>query len=137
MADFLADENVSHDIVRLLIASGHTAATAREQRLTKAADDQVLLFATERGSILLTHDVADFQLLHDAWLRWTRAWGVLRQHACILTVQHHDVPDAEVVQAIESLLNQGLPLPNELYRWRRVGGWQRRVECKWEIFATS
>ncbi len=127
MADFYADQNISLDLIALLRGRGHTAITARDLGLERARDDEHLLVAAERGRMLLTYNRDDFELLHDAWRRWSRAWQVTAAHAGILIAPHPPHRSvAEAAREIDSLLASGYPLANELYRWRPVGGWVRR-----------
>jgi hypothetical protein len=51
-----------------------TVETAFEERLSAAKDEEVLLFAANRGALLLTHDEHDYKLLFRAWHRWCNAW---------------------------------------------------------------
>ena len=127
MADLYVDQNISFDLIALLRGRGHTAVTARDLGLERARDDEHLLVAAERGRTLLTYNRDDFELLHDAWRRWSTAWQATATHAGILIVPpppHRSV--AEAAGEVDSLLASGYPLANELYRWRPVGGWVRR-----------
>jgi len=75
VAKLLLDHNVRALVADLLRAGGHDAATAQELGYTRIGDDDLLLRAAERGLTVVTQNVADFELLHDAWRRWTQAWG--------------------------------------------------------------
>lgn len=126
MADFYLDHNVAVDLASLLQASGHVVVTAHDAGRGRATDDEHLLFATDLGAILVSHNRRDFVLLHGAWRRWTSAWGVTRTHAGILIVpQPPIVTTAEITDALDAFVRRGLSPANELYRWRRAGGWQR------------
>jgi hypothetical protein len=55
VADFYFDHNISVEIAGLLRMAGHTAVTADEIGLAGATDDEHLLVAAERRSILVSH----------------------------------------------------------------------------------
>jgi Domain of unknown function (DUF5615) len=127
MADCYLDHDIAVEVAGLLRMSSHTVATSRDVRLGRATDDEQLLFAAQRRSILVSHNREDFVLLHDAWRRWTSAWGVTQTHAGILIVpQPPTVTNAQIAQALDAFLAGGPSLTNELYRWRPASGWQRR-----------
>ena len=127
MADFYLDHNVALDTASFLQARGHGAFTARGMRLEAATDDEHLLTASHRGWILVTHNRDDFVLLHEAWLRWSGAWGVTLEHAGILIVPHPPrVPIAQAAQELDAFVARGLPLRNELFELRSTGIWYRR-----------
>ena len=118
MATFAADENFAAPLARLLRAAGHDVATARDLGLVSAPDDKVLLTAAEQGRILLTHNSADFLLLHRAWLRWPAAWGLqpVPRHAGILAVPQLAANLYPwVVEAIGHLVTDRPALANELH----------------------
>jgi hypothetical protein len=52
----------------MLVARGHGATTARDQRLTRDTDAERLLVAAQRGWALVTHNASHHKALHDAWL---------------------------------------------------------------------
>ncbi len=81
MAAFLLDHNVSAKLAPLLRSQGHVAITAREMNMETARDERILLTAASRDMIVVTHNVKDFRLLHDAWLAWSRAWRVAPVHS--------------------------------------------------------
>ncbi|HZQ36677.1 MAG TPA: DUF5615 family PIN-like protein [Dehalococcoidia bacterium] len=125
MASFLLDHNVDQALSRLLVRASHTAATARLVGLARAGDDELLLRAATHGQTLVTHNIRDFELLHDAWRRWTGAWNVHRQHAGILILPQPLTAETSA-GLLASFLALNLPIENELYRWRTATGWQRR-----------
>ena len=84
MASFYTDHDVALQVALLLRQIGHTAITARDLGLERAGDDEHLLTAAQRGWILVTHNRQHFLLLHDAWRRWLRVFGVSTVHAGIL-----------------------------------------------------
>ena len=121
------DHAVSADVARLLRYRGHYTVTARDIGMDSAKDDVHLLLAWQRGWIFVTHDEGDFTLLHDAWRRWAQAWQVapIPQHPGILIIpQPWPAPDP--AQELGRFLQSSPPLANELYRYRRTRGWERR-----------
>lgn len=73
MAAFYLDHNVALETARLLRKAGHSATTAREIGLAAVRDDEHLPRSASERRTLVTHNAGDFILLHDAWLRWSRA----------------------------------------------------------------
>ena len=128
MADFHFDHNISVRIAAPLRRFGHTAVTAGELRLPGATDDEHLLVAAERRSVLVSHNRKDFILLHGAWRRWSTAWGVVHPHAGILTVaQLNPTWVPRIAQEIAGSVTSNPPRANMLSTWRPVSGWTARA----------
>ena len=117
------DEDVAVRIARLLRAVGRDVTTCHDVGLVRAKDWQQLLYAAEGRRVLLTNNRKDFELLHGAWLGWAWAWGTAAVHAGILVLDQHR-PAEEIVHAIVALESAARPVPNMLYRWRAVRGWE-------------
>jgi Domain of unknown function (DUF5615) len=62
------DEDVSVVLAAMLRARGFTVTTARDSRQLGRSDDEQLTFATDTGSVLVTHNRVDFERLHRIWL---------------------------------------------------------------------
>lgn len=90
--------------------------------MTRGRDDQHLLFATQSGRILITHNWKDFRLLHNAWHEWSAAWDFRREHVGILVMSQATV--AQLMAALHTLLESDQPLADRLYRWTPGSGWQ-------------
>ena len=128
MARFQFDENVDYDIALALAGLGQNVMTARDPGLDGIDDDEQLLAATGGGRTLVTHNGKDFILLHPAWRRWSRAWGVPVSQAGILIVpQMQQVPPDMAAQAIDAIQSR-VPLANELYayEWRQLHDWEHK-----------
>ncbi len=135
MAELYIDSNVALEVAEFLRAAGHTAATVRDLRREGNSDDEQLLVASQHGRIFVTHNERDFILLHDAWQRWSAAWGVAAHHPGILIVPQGrrygiDWGPEEVSQAVIACLQQCSPAADQLYR-RTEAGWQRREGRDW------
>ena len=131
MADLHLDHNVSSQLALLLRDAGHDVIETRTIGMPRATDDVLLLTAAQAGRIFVTHNESDFVLLHNAWRRWSAAWGVNVAHAGILVLPqppHLDVSLA--AQALEHFLLSGVSLTSELYIFRRTGGWQQRTATR-------
>jgi Domain of unknown function (DUF5615) len=127
MAAFLLDHNVSAQLARLLRLRGHIATTAREIDMESARDERILLTAATRELSVVTHNVKDFRLLHDAWIAWSRAWRVQPIHTGILLIpDNHQWPPEQAAQEIDALIARGVIVHNALYEWKTREGWQRR-----------
>ena len=93
--------------------------------MERAGDEQHLSQAAGSGWILITHNARDFTLLHGAWRRWSREWGMMARHAGILVLIPPVAP-SRAAQEIAALLESGRLLHNELYIWRQHTGWVRQ-----------
>lgn len=92
-----------------------------------AHDERILLTAATRALIVVTHNVKDFRLLHDAWLAWSQAWRVAPIHTGILLIpDNHQWSPEQAAREIEALITQGVVVHNALYEWKTREGWQRR-----------
>lgn len=127
VANLYHDHNVAREITHSVRRAGHLVTTARDIGMDRAKDDEQLLVAAQRNWILVSHNREDFFLLHDAWRRWSRAWGVTTTHPGILVVAqmppawHRRIAD-EIVRFVE--LNP--VLSDTLHMWRPTRGWQLR-----------
>lgn len=114
-------------IAALLRIAGHDVVTAVDLGLQRADDDVHLTEAAEAGRILVTYNRDDFILLHRAWQRWSRRWGVHRSHAGILVIPQfpHWQPARAAVE-MEGIVRQA-PINDELYTydWQTGTGWRR------------
>jgi hypothetical protein len=64
---------------------------------------------------VLTHDIDDFELLHDAWVRWSTEWGIERHHAGILILPQEWSSERKA-QEVHAFLSTDPDLTNQLYR---------------------
>ena len=139
---FYLDSDIGSRFSALLESRGDDVTSAAREMRRSATDDEHLLRAADQGRILVTHNWRDFLLLHQAWLRWTSAWGVERDHAGILVIpQPPDLPIARSAHDVARFIQSGRRFHNELYR-RRVGGnratWERwRLGVGWTTVLPS
>ena len=125
MAAYYTDHNVAVGIAHLLRAEGHNVVTARDLGLDHARDDEHLLVAAQQARIFISHNRADFELLHHAWHHWSRAWGVTVPHAGIL-IMPQTLPPFRLAQEVNAIQKTGVSFVNALYEWRSSSGWTRR-----------
>lgn len=135
MASFYVDNDVAQEVAGLLSSDGHSVVTARDLQREADTDDEQLLVAAESGRVFLTHSERDFVLLHDAWRRWSAAWGVSARHSGIVIVPQGirygiDWDAEEITRAVVRCLQQCTPVAGRLLR-RKEGGWQRREGRDW------
>ena len=93
--------------------------------------------ATELGRTIVTRDVSDFVLLHEAWLAWSDAWEARRkiEHPGILVIHPVKSPSVEDwAQDIVGLLRAVPSLSNRLFSWDGQNGWQEYVDRKFHPF---
>ncbi len=87
MADFYLDENVDSEFASLLTARGHTVFTTAQADRLGTTDDRQLLFATDLGRILITHDERDYRFLCGLWRNLAKRWGINdAAHAGVLVI---------------------------------------------------
>lgn len=131
------DHNVSHGVVAPLGRAGHDVMTSRAFSAERLPDDAQLLAAVRMGRVLVTHNRADFRMLHDAWVTWPAAFGLAPPpHPGILILDSGppSVLAAEVAAFLEA--SSAADLGNALFWWRRRDGWrQPGAGVQWEPLA--
>lgn len=105
---------------------GHDARTTRELRTETASDAEHLALAYQNGWIFVTHNIAHFALLHDAWLRWSELWGVTVSHPGILALATGPSPE-HLAALIAERVNAVPAMEGQLWIWRSDHGWQQRA----------
>lgn len=123
MLDCYLDEHASERLTETLEGLGLDATSANRLQRKGLSDALHLLYAAESNRVLITYDVKDFTLLHEAWQFWTRSWGVAARHAGILIYSVHKPQINEVAAAIAQLGNEHDTLENRVFSWRRRIGW--------------
>lgn len=125
MAGLYLDHNVAHDVAAYLRLVEYEVLTARQLHTEGAGDDEHLALAYQNGWIFITHNIGDFELLHDAWRRWSQLWGVNAPHPGILALDPGPMP-RQIATLIDQQLRSGAPVVGELHVWRPRHGWRRR-----------
>lgn len=89
----------------------------------QGATDPQLLFAAQSERVLITHNSADFGMLHEALALWAREWGVSDQmrHAGVLIIDQASTPGGDprirlMLALVRELLRQ-VRLVNRLFAW--------------------
>ena len=121
MATLYTDHNVALRTAHLLRWRGYDVVTARDLHLERASHARQLLTAATYGRILITHNVNDFTLLHEAWQMWSGAWGVQPVHGGILLIPHRWQP-ADAAHHVDAFLHMHPLLVSRLCEWRG-GSW--------------
>jgi hypothetical protein len=98
-------------------------------------DDEQLLVASQLGYTFLTHNESDFILLHDAWHRWSAAWGIEAGHGGIIIVPQGrrygiEWRAKEIAPSVIACLHTCSPIAGHLFRLKEAG-WQRREGKDW------
>ena len=126
-AAFYLDENMALAVETELRFLGHVVTSTYAEGRSAAPDPWLLLEAAERNWTFVTHNRKDFRLLHDAWLRWGRAWGVRQPHAGILVLDRvRGQSGVETAQLIDSVVRDpATDLVSALYDWKVGTGWVR------------
>jgi hypothetical protein len=136
VADLYLDNDVSLDLAPLLRNAGHRVTATRDLAHFRAPDDAQLLTAARNNWVLVTYNRRDFAMLHDAWLTWPAAFGMmLPAHPGILALDH--APIETQGNAVATFLATAPPssLANGLFWWHHRDGWRRRVTgIRWEPY---
>jgi Domain of unknown function (DUF5615) len=127
MAASYVDESMALRLEGLLRSRGHLVSSTYGEGRLGAPDPHQLLFAAQRGWVLVTHNRRDYRLLHHAWHHWSYAWGTTQRHARVLA---HDQVPGQPVEELAALIHglvvdPDVSLPNALFDWRRATGWRR------------
>jgi predicted nuclease of predicted toxin-antitoxin system len=119
------DENTTVRLIEPLTALGHDTVSANYLGHKGLTDAEQLLIASNLGRILVTYDRDDFLLLHEAWMVWSRAWGVPHTHAGIIVLHPvRNLTISEVARAVDDgLSKESAPVVNRIFRWRSRLGW--------------
>jgi hypothetical protein len=117
------DEDVSHSLVGCMVQAGYDMDSVKDAGNLGLTDARQLAWAVDRGRTIITHNVKDFRLLHEALLLWARRWDrptVLR-HRGIIVVPHSPVPD--LVRIIDEFARPLEAIDNRMFIYDRHCGW--------------
>lgn len=136
MSSIYLDHNVSRDVISPLRWAGHDVLSARDLGLTRLPDDAQVLSAVRARRVLVTHNRRHFTLLHDAWVTWPLAFGVVfPAHPGILLL--NTAPPLAISDAVNDILGAtpASLLASNLFWWHHRDGWRRRlVGNAWEPY---
>ncbi len=112
------DQNCSPALATLLQQRGYRATHAAHEGLSRARDNDQLLFAARQSAVLITRDREDFRTLHYAWLSWGREWNVAPRptHSGIVIIPAHWTVLQTAVE-VDRLVRSGAVLVNTLFMW--------------------
>jgi hypothetical protein len=123
------DEHFGPDVTNDFMVQGRAILLGAELarvHLPKALDFEHMLFAAERGWIILTRD-ADYQTLQ-TWWRVIEHWRPTlprRHHAGIIWISSGQIKDRQVVPHVVQFLASGYALQDELYSLKLNAGTTR------------
>jgi hypothetical protein len=121
------DEDPDQQLAPLLTTIGHDAVSTSQLGNKGRKDSWQLAFAAHERRTLVTCNIRDFVMLHEAWTSWSQEWRVDTQfpHAGILLIpQRPSIPSSLIVTTIDELLRNEETIANRLFRWRPTTGWQ-------------
>jgi uncharacterized protein (DUF433 family) len=121
------DEDVAEGLTPALQALDHNVLHPNQAGKKGFKDPRQLAFAARTGRTLSTSNRRDFAMLHEAWLDWSREWGVAtrRLHPGILVLPSGSIEVVEqLAMAIDLFLRSTTELQNRIFRWREQLGWQ-------------
>lgn len=132
MVELYLDEDVSGDSGRRLILLGDDTLDARGVLEHATKDHQHLAMATRLGRVLVTHNAADYILLHLAWREWFDEFGQppAPEHAGILLLpQPPELGATEIADLIHAFIagQTMAALRNRLFQWTKQSGWEEIV----------
>jgi len=119
------EEQTFERITEALVHLGHDAASATRRGNKGLTAGWQLLVAAQLRRIVVSNDVDDFTMLHDAWSAWSQARQVTPLHADILLIRSSPRlgPD-EVAAAIHQCLITHAPIDNRAFVWSLRQGWR-------------
>jgi hypothetical protein len=128
MGDLYLDEDVSGDTGRRLISLGDDALDARGVLEHATKVHQHLAMATRLGRVLVTHNAADYLLVHLAWREWFEEFveSPRPEHAGILLLpQPPELGAIEIADLVHAFVAERTmaELRNRLFQWSKRGGW--------------
>ena len=131
-ARFYLDENISEQLVILLMLLGHEAIGTTSAGNKGASDARQLLFALRAGRIVLSQGVDDFELVHETLLLWSGEWDVARsRHAGILLFPDSvRLVTADAAREIDELVTAHSDLSNRLVSWVEGVGWTETASAR-------
>jgi hypothetical protein len=128
VAAFYLDQDVILETAIHLRSYGHDVETTRASGRLDASDGEQLLAAAANGWILVSHNGSDFELLHDAWLRWGAASSWSLRHAGIFIIPQQFWSPAQAAEQIDAFVKSGFATTDELYIFERANQvWERFV----------
>ena len=126
---FYVDEDLSNDLSPELRSSGYDAVHTREVGNGRQVDPRQLAYATRHGRVLLTANLGDFRMLHEAWVVWAAEPGVAptSPHAGIVVLPNPNEMEAvTMARLLVEYVRAMAPadLASRLLRYRSVGTWE-------------
>lgn len=121
------DEDVSHDLVDGLVEAGYDMDSVKDAGTFGLTDARQLAWAVDHGRTIITHNLKDFRLLHEALSLWAHRWGtpnVLRHHG-ILVVPHLPTPD--LVRILDEFVRPLDTIDNRMFIYDRHRGWSEHL----------
>jgi hypothetical protein len=127
-ARWYLDENVSEQLVILLVLLGHDAI-GTTMAGNKGIDDAAqLFFALRSERVLLTHNARDFELIHRTLLLWSDYWDLpnARRHAGILLFPDSgQLATADAAHEINRIATEIADFSNLFFSWHPRTGWNQ------------
>jgi hypothetical protein len=126
---FYLDENVTERLATALLRQGIDVVTAGRLGRKGISDAVHLLDAASNNRVLVTFEVKDITLLHEAWAAWSHAWrrdeAIL--HAGIMVIYPaRSVSIVEIAREIERFGDQQTSIVGALWSWNEKVGWRRQ-----------
>ena len=91
------DEDFEIDLIDPLRARAYKVSCSRDEGMNEASDEEQLAFAARNRWVIVTHNVADFRVLH------RRYWEQGKEHAGIIVSDRVDI--GTLLRRLLNLLN--------------------------------
>lgn len=125
MSRLYLDENIgSRYVIDRLVDAGHSVTFCRDLGYRNVPDDVHYFLAARRNEVLVTTDY-DFVVIHGSLMRFARLHGIAALHAGMLVLPQQGLAPPDFVRFIDAFFAAQLPINDELYEYRSVGGWTR------------
>jgi hypothetical protein len=130
VVDLYLDEQISERLAEALEALGYDVVSVTRLGNKGLSDALHFMLAARAGRVVVTYDVEDFTLLHEAWQAWPHEWNVtpLPRHAGVLLIKPYTGLDAVTLAGLIHRLASAYPsIDNRLFAWNQRTDWQEIV----------
>jgi len=97
---YLDEDCINRKLIRALRQQNFGVTTTPEAARLSESDERQLEFATEKGWILVSHNIKDFAELHSVWISQSRS------HGGLILIQQDKFSIGEQVRRIQKALAQ-------------------------------
>lgn len=141
-ATFYVDEDMPKALAVLLRDLGYDAVYTREAGNEGQLDPEQLAFAAQHGRVVVTSNLDDFRMLHEAWMIWTPSLGTgapVSHPGIIVLPNANSLREALMASVIDQFVRSTelTTLQNRLLRYRSNLGWEDLSALRGSRFRAS